>query len=290
MSEENIHLKIEKNKFLILTPLELNSFMSVNEFSEETKIQIKYINGKYNNAFVVLFFLNETIKKNSYSLDCFMPIYKDIEIHDMSSILQDINGIACCPFELSEPIINWNHDEIGAIANKVINKGGWTQDYGFGVQKMGKPIVHIDMLNNTVEKIDNLYWKDFKSYIDRIDSRIPAKEVTTVKKTVIRVPKARRMSRGIVTVQKFTTRKTETKKPLVRVLEPTIPIFQRTTVKKNATNNILSRKPVTKKYYSKKYRYKKTNKSKISDKKGLAVKIVLNKIKRRQRNRIKNME
>jgi len=152
MAKIKLNSTIEKGKFLIITSLELDSFMLENEFSERTKKQITGICKKFNSTSIILFFLNYT--NQCYMLDCFMPIYNDranfVKFHSE----WDIDGVVCLsPIILPEPIKNWNRAKIESIVRRAFFSANWTREYGFGIQEDGMPITQIDIVPYAKEPI-----------------------------------------------------------------------------------------------------------------------------------------
>jgi len=220
MLKEKINLKIEKNKFLIITPSELDSFMLVNEFSEKTINQITSICKKFKDAYAILFFLNK-INRN-YSLDCFIPLCNNRAVFDKFRTIQEIDGAICCPIMLSKPLINLNKNEIEAIFNKAINKGGWMQEYGFGIQKDNMSLVQIDMLTDTVERV--------------IDANQQRMKINT-EGTILRMPEIKKTA-----VKKASIKKNWAKKPVAKKAVAKKPAAKKTSAKKTAAKKAAAKK------------------------------------------------
>jgi hypothetical protein len=144
MGKNKFNSKMEKGKILIITSIEIDSFMLENDFSETTKQKIICIKKMYSNANLVLFFLNYS--NHDYILDCFMPIYNNQTNFENLPIEKNTERVMLLtPILLSKPLKTWSRNEIEAIARKAFRKANWQKEYGFGVQEDGMTITQIDI-------------------------------------------------------------------------------------------------------------------------------------------------
>jgi hypothetical protein len=143
MAKQRFSLSMEKGKLLIVTLAEIDSFMLVNEFSENVKKQIRAIRKKVSRANIILFFLN--YNNRQYILDSFLPIYNRQEDYDHDPVVSIERVLHLTPLKRSKPIEFLGKDEIEAIARYIFYNAHWAKEYGFGLQEDNMPIAQIDI-------------------------------------------------------------------------------------------------------------------------------------------------
>jgi len=175
MAKKKLSSTIEKGKFLIITSLELDSFMLENEFSDKTKKQIESIRKKFAGTDIILFFLNYT--NQHYELDSFMPIYNSRENFAKFKAVRDIDGAKCLnPVIFPKPIKGWNRGEIESLVRKAFSSANWARDYGFGIQEDGMPVMQIDIAPYAKEPISQGvldFWTEQLEYYKEKASKQP---------------------------------------------------------------------------------------------------------------------
>ncbi|GHV76480.1 hypothetical protein AGMMS49942_13010 [Spirochaetia bacterium] len=153
MKKKKFGLTIEKGKLLIITSLELNSFMLANELTDETQGQINEVRKRFKSAGIILFFLNYNNQR--YTLDCFLPIFNSQSDFAKFKIGPGKEGgpLLIFPILLEKSVEKLIRNEIEAIVNKVFRFANWSKEYGFGVQEDGMPVTQIDIAPYAQEPI-----------------------------------------------------------------------------------------------------------------------------------------
>jgi flagellar biosynthesis GTPase FlhF len=258
MSKKIFSPIIEMGEFLILPPSAIDSFMLENEFSEKIKKQILKICKEFNGSCAILFFLNYN---RNYTLDCFMPIYNDQPSLSEAKTVRDIDKAACLPpLKLQKQLKNLNQNEIEAIKRKAYRSANWTEEYGFGIQKDGMPIIRIDFAPYAKEPIA-------EGVIVSGATRRPTAKKPAAKKPAAKKPAAKKPA-----AIKAIAKKPAAKKPMAKKLVMKKPAAIKAMAKKTAARKAMAKKPAMRKPAAIKARAKKPAARKAMAKKPAAMK------------------
>lgn len=143
MAKKKMGLKIEKQKFVVITSAELDAFMAENRFSDKDKTVIKETKETYANACLVLYFLN--FFNSRYVLDSFMPIYNERISFEQSPAYAADRVLCTGPWFIRIDIDNWRREQIEPAIRRAVKKANWQGDFGFGIQEDEMPTRVIDI-------------------------------------------------------------------------------------------------------------------------------------------------
>jgi len=144
MAKKKLDSKIAEKKFLVITSLELDSFMAANHFSQEDQQRVKQIKQTFIKAYIIFYFLN--FSNGNYSLDSFMPIYNDSKSFVKAPYCSSIDGILCIkPGFIDLVVINWDREYVEKVIFPAARNAHWQRKYGFALQEDNMPIAEIDI-------------------------------------------------------------------------------------------------------------------------------------------------
>jgi len=145
MKYKRIDPVIRKEKFVLITSVELDQFMQINHFSDEDQGWIKEAKDKFSKASIILYFLNRNY--NGYYLDSFLPIYNtQIELNNAPNIRKIGTALCIIPIILELAVRSWHRDDVEHhVIDWRFNKDNWQGEYGFGLQEDGNMAAEMDI-------------------------------------------------------------------------------------------------------------------------------------------------